>query len=217
MKKLALAGLFSILATISLSGCNQAPVEEETQADDTTQIVQEKETDFPAPKEGELNNYNNEALEFDHPATWIMSDESTRNNVKWAYIGDEELNEDISVEFRSPIVETAYMGWTQKEVKDLSKDGLKIKMQILEEDKEFAAEQGLEDDGIEEMASLTVIEDPSNLHSYQFFLTAPAKDFEKYNAFVETAVDTFKVYTEGGGGVAADESADNYPKAPATE
>jgi len=221
-----LAGLLSILATISLSGCTQAPAEEEKKVD-TTPVVQEEavnEDGYPQTT-SEFLPYFDEALEFSHPSEWLMSEEkpdqaeskTTKKRVTWVYSGDTELNKDIWVEFRSPMLETAYMGWQIKDTQSLTRDGLNIKTTVFEEDKEFAAENGTKDNGIEEMSSLTVIEDTVNGNSYQFFLTAPAKDFEKYNAFVEKAVGTFKVYTEGGGGVAADESADNYPKAPELE
>jgi hypothetical protein len=91
MKKLALAGLFSILATISLSGCNQAPVEEtQIPADDTTQVVQEETAVEPAQ---EMSTYKSTSLplQFEYPSDMHIEiyNEELSNGISRITLGEE--------------------------------------------------------------------------------------------------------------------------------
>jgi hypothetical protein len=234
MKKIVTAGIIMILATVLLTGCSwfQPPQEEVKDETKDTQVVEEdKEPEIKdLTKEMEVKSYiyKDEALTFHYPPEWkevsrdLTFDGSPRKVVKF----EHQLNENATVEFRQPILEIAYMGWALKEEKEMKAEGFEVSMKVFEGDDEFAAEQkkfaeeaGVEveeTDAPEQMASLTTLVDESGNYatSYQFYLVAPAEDFESYNEFVEMAVDTFERFEEGGGGIAADEDPSNYPPIP---
>ncbi len=71
MKKLALAGIVSILATVALSGCMSVPEEEDTQApaDDTTPVVEDVQEETDITDEAEDGMQDEDAVEDTEEAT----------------------------------------------------------------------------------------------------------------------------------------------------
>ncbi len=101
MKKLALAGIVSILATVALSGCMSVPEEEDqTPADETTPIVediQEEETDveedLTEDEESETSAYEGTSipLKFEYPSNMHIetSDSEIQNGAYYITLGEE--------------------------------------------------------------------------------------------------------------------------------
>lgn len=208
MKKMIIVGIVSILA-IGLAGCS---ILQSTEPTSGQPMVTEEPKPMPADTpellemEADTLTYKDEAVTFQYPAGWEITEQETtfEGSPHKKVVFTSEDSDDISVEFRQPILETAYMGWKLADAKSMDVKGFTVGMKLFEPDEEFAAEQGYEP--TDEKASLTTLEDESGDYasSYQFFLVAPAENFDEYNQFAEMAALTFIKFQEGGGGLAVD-------------
>lgn len=195
MKKLALAGIVSILAMVALSGCMSVPKEEETTAptDKTTPVVEETpvatETTEKEEDKGAYKYESNYGFELTFPASW------------------------------GTVKETIDAGDLSKVKITLTSENGDKKMNL------YAVGNGYEGDAY-------VLDVPSEKlgvgQSYTIYREvnqgtsipkAQGEDVTEEKALENEQnqiAATFKTVEqeEGGGGIAADESADNYPPAP---